>query len=287
MTPAQRLSAFVEPSIVYVQTTWKARVADDSELNQWVRNEPFTITANCTGFAVTSDGYIGSAAHCVVPKDDAADINMRESILQAGVDYALANNSYGPSVGRDLMTAYANKYWNIYATQKEQRIRMPERTVKVSWGASVSGIKSEDSRPARVIANQSFNDGDTSLLKVNTTNLNAMPLYEGENLETGTEIASIGYPASVDRVADPDYTPSIKTGQVSAMKTRGGGLTDVYEVDAAVSPGMSGGPTATMDGEVAGVNSFTGGGVAGVQLRPADLAPPGADQERGCGHQAQ
>ena len=58
-------------------------------------------------------------------------------------------------------------------------------------------------------------------------------------------------------MADPDYTPSIKTGQVSAMKTRGGGLTDVYEVDAAVSPGMSGGPTATMDGEVAGVNSFS------------------------------
>ena len=108
-----------------------------------------------------------------------------------------------------------------------------------------------------MIANQSFNDGDTSLLKVNTTNLNAMPLYEGENLEAGTEIASIGYAASVDRVADPDYTPSIKTGQVSAMKPRGGGLTDVYEVDAAVSPGMSGGPTVTMDGEVAGVNSFS------------------------------
>ena len=155
------------------------------------------------------------------------------------------------------MTAYANKYWNLYATQQEERIRMPQRTVKVSWGASVSGIKSEDSRPARVIANQSFNNGDTSLLKVNTTNLNALPLYEGENLETGTEIASIGYPASVDRVADPDYTPSIKTGQISAMKTRGGGLTEVYEVDAAVSGGMSGGPTVTMDGEVAGVNSFS------------------------------
>ena len=58
-------------------------------------------------------------------------------------------------------------------------------------------------------------------------------------------------------MADPDYTPSIKTGQVSALKTRGGGLTEVYEVDAAVSGGMSGGPTVTMDGEVAGVNSFS------------------------------
>ena len=84
-----------------------------------------------------------------------------------------------------------------------------------------------------MIANQSFNNGDTSLLKVTTNNLNALPLYEGENLKTGTEIASIGYPASVDRVADPDYTPSIKTGQISAIKTRGGGLTEVYEVHAA------------------------------------------------------
>jgi serine protease Do len=257
VTPAQRLSAFVEPSIVYVQTAWTARIGDDSNLNRWVKNEPFTVTSNCTGFAVTSDGYIGSAAHCVVPKDDAAGINMRESVMQAGIDYAMENQIYGTGISRTLMTTWANRYWNLYGTQKEERIRMPQRTVKVSWGASVSGIKSEDSRPARVIANQSFNNGDTSLLKVNTTNLNAMPLYSGENLETGTEIASIGYPASVDRVADPDYTPSIKTGQVSAMKTRGGGLTDVYEVDAAVSPGMSGGPTVTMDGEVAGVNSFS------------------------------
>jgi hypothetical protein len=257
VTPAQRLSAFVEPSIVYVQTSWTARIGDDSDLNRWVKNEPFTVTSNCTGFAVTSDGYIGSAAHCVVPKDDAAGINMRDSVMEAGIDYALENQIYGAGVGRALMTAYANKYWNLYATQAEERIRMPQRTVKVSWGASVSGIKSEDSRPARVIANQSFNNGDTTLLKVTTSNLNALPLYEGDNLKTGTEIASIGYPASVDRVADPDYTPSIKTGQVSATKTRGGGLTEVYEVDAAVSGGMSGGPTVTMDGEVAGVNSFS------------------------------
>ena len=104
---------------------------------------------------------------------------------------------------------------------------------------------------------QRFNTGDAALLKVDESGLNALPLIPvEEDVETLTEIASIGYSGSVDSVTDNDYVPSIKTGTVSATKTIGGGLLSVYEIDAAISEGMSGGPTVDYEGRVIGTNSF-------------------------------
>jgi hypothetical protein len=69
-------------------------------------------------------------------------------------------------------------------------------------------------------------------------------------------VVSIGYPASVDSVTDPNLTPSFKDGSISSVKTVQGGVLPVYEISAAVSGGMSGGPSVNLDGEVIGVNSF-------------------------------
>ena len=76
------------------------------------------------------------------------------------------------------------------------------------------------------------------------------------DVEVGTEVVSVGYPATVDYVADPTFDPSFKDGSVSSKKTIGDGLVEVYEISAAVSPGMSGGPTVDLSGKVIGVNSF-------------------------------
>lgn len=67
---------------------------------------------------------------------------------------------------------------------------------------------------------------------------------------------SVGYPASVDLVTDLTFTPSFKDGSISSKKTVEGGLLPVYEISAAVSAGMSGGPTVNLNGEVVGINSF-------------------------------
>ena len=106
-----------------------------------------------------------------------------------------------------------------------------------------------------MINRSTFDAGDVGLLKVEADGLNALPLAT-EKAETGMDIASIGYPGKVDAAVDDDYTPSVKTGAVSSFKTVGGGTTSVYEIDAAVAPGMSGGPTTDLEGQVIGVNSF-------------------------------
>jgi len=124
-----------------------------------------------------------------------------------------------------------------------------------------------------VIDFQAFDKGDAALLKVEETDLNALKLSTDAEVDVGTEVVSIGYPASVDLVTDPDLSPSYKEGSISSVKTVQNGLLTVYEISAAVSGGMSGGPTVNLDGEVIGFNSF---GISGEEqqfnfVRPAEM----------------
>ena len=259
-TPAQRVNALVSPSIVYLETVWTARIGNEDD-NTWVnpKGKPFTLVSRCTGFVLTGDGYLGTAAHCITPKDDAVGINMREAMINEGVAYA--KSTWCSTCATSDLKSYADRYFSLYPVtsdgNRKDRIRYPTRTVKASWGANVSGIETDEARPAKVMASQTFNNGDTALLKVNEDGMNALPVpRNGEDVATGLDISAVGYPAAVDEAVDADYTPSIKNGTVSSVKEHGGGLTDVYELDADVYPGMSGGPTVTDAGEVIGVNSF-------------------------------
>ena len=80
----------------------------------------------------------------------------------------------------------------------------------------------------------------------------------------------------VASAADPFTlsSSSFKDGAISSVKTVQGGLLTVYEVSAAVSGGMSGGPTVNLDGEVVGVNSF---GIAG-ETQPFNFVRPAAQR---------
>ena len=84
--------------------------------------------------------------------------------------------------------------------------------------------------------------------------LPSVELATDADVHVGTPLLSIGYPASADAVTDPSLEPSNKDGQVSAKKTVGS--VPVYETSAALTPGMSGGPTVDLDGRVLGLNSF-------------------------------
>jgi S1-C subfamily serine protease len=271
-SPAQRLSPFVQPGIVYITSTWSARILDTST-GFYVRDEPFTTSGSCTGFVVNPDGYIATAGHCVNPSDEKYDIDLRFDVLGTGVAYALENDLYGTDVSQDAMVNYAVRYWKLVSPTSRfgDRVKYPALTARVSWGAVVSGLETSKAVPARVIDRSTFNSGDVALLKVEAEGLNALPLAD-DRVDTGTEIASIGYPGKVDTAVDDDYTPSLKTGTVSSSKTVGAGTTSVYEIDAAVAPGMSGGPTVDLDGRVIGVNSFGAGDSEAFNfVRPVSL----------------
>lgn len=247
-TPLERVAAYVEPSVVYEEIDWSGTVYDTYNKGFLNNGKPFTVSYQCTGFVVNPAGYIATAGHCVdYDKETAA------ALLKVGAKWALDNNYF---VDKTLTVEDVLKLDQL-------QVRGPDTTghatrdITTAWGASVSGIEAAKQKPARLLAFQHFEQGDAALLRVEARDLNAIQLATTTDVQVGQDIVAIGYPASVDEVTDPDLHPSFKAGQVSSVKTRGQGLLTVYELSAAVSGGMSGGPTVDMTGRVIGINSFS------------------------------
>ena len=245
-TPLEEVQARVQPAVVYEEVTWTGYVYDETN-KQYFTQDPFTATFQCTGFVVNPEGYIATAGHCID-----FDATIREAILTQVVDWAYNNDYYQATPSMDTIATFA-KNWRIDGAKTEGT---PDLAVNVAYGVSVSGEPSGKALPARVLAKRAFDQGDVALLKIEARDLTVVPLSDNADTGVGTQIVSVGYPASVDLVTDANFNPSFKEGAISAEKTVSGGLLPVYEISAAVSGGMSGGPTVGLNGDVIGVNSF-------------------------------
>src|SRR5690348_9128602 len=61
-----QVAALVQPSVVYETVSWSGYVYDRYN-RQYLKDKPFTVTMQCTGFVVNPDGYVATAGHCVDP----------------------------------------------------------------------------------------------------------------------------------------------------------------------------------------------------------------------------
>jgi serine protease Do len=289
-TPEEQAAARVQPAMVYLETAWSAYVRDHE--GDWLNDGmPYEWTRRCSGFIVNPSGYIVTAGHCV---DDGLDYGARWDAIAFGIEEWIAMGWADPEDAPLLEDiAYAN--WSVEGAGDGSD---PDRTVYVAHGRAVSGLATGDretgfmgfqgSWPARVVEVKPLNQGDVALLKVEASNLPTVQLAEQTAITIGTPVLAVGYPASSDMVTDQTLDPSYKDGKVSSEKTRDGGLLPVYEISAAVSAGMSGGPTVDTEARVIGVNSFSISGEAQQFnfLSPASLVTEmlsrsGVDNESG------
>ncbi|HEY7517874.1 MAG TPA: trypsin-like peptidase domain-containing protein [Methylomirabilota bacterium] len=92
---------------------------------------------------------------------------------------------------------------------------------------------------------------DLALIKIEATNLPALPLGDSNRLRVGEFVLALGHPFGLEQ--------SVSFGIVSR---KGAPLTvaapgfDFIQTDAAINPGNSGGPLVNMAGQVIGVNSM-------------------------------
>jgi formylglycine-generating enzyme required for sulfatase activity len=82
------------------------------------------------------------------------------------------------------------------------------------------------------------------LLKVETVGLSEAPLGYAGAVELDQEVVAIGFPFGLREV-------SVTRGRIAAVRTKG--VQRVFQVDAAVNPGNSGGPLFNTRGEVVGI----------------------------------
>lgn len=252
-TPGERTAAIVRPAVVYTEQYFRAwvRVPRGSELffQGYVNDgSPFEWATRCSGFVVNPTGYIVTAGHCV----DLGEEGARSTALEMATAW-LIDNGWAFRRDFDYWLNEGHLMWGVEGTERGSE---PDREVWVQRGVVAGGLRTGEAFPARVVDQQPWSQGDIAILKIEQTDLPTVLIAQAADVTIGTEVLSIGYPGSSDAVTDATLEPTFKDGQINSEKTREGGLLPVYEMSAALSGGMSGGPTANLDGEIVGVNSF-------------------------------
>lgn len=242
--PTERAAATVRPAVTYLTSTFSGYVADETG-TYFNNGSPYQLTSTCTGFGVNPAGYVATAGHCV---DVTSPTGIRSEFIKAAAEQVVAAI---PTLDLATVYAFGMANWSVEGQTKGSPV---DAQIAVLSGATTGGGANVQALPARVVDFRPFEQGDVALLKVETTDLPTVELATDADVQIGTPLLSIGYPASADAVTDPSLEPSNKDGQVSSKKTVG--TVPVYETSAALTPGMSGGPTVDLSGKVLGVNSF-------------------------------
>jgi serine protease Do len=252
-----KAAAIVAPGVVYIEQYWTAWVKVPKSSGLYFYNyvnggQPFQWATRCSGFVVNPDGYIVTAGHCVDPGEEGA----RDEALRQAVQW-LIDNGWAYKKDFQYWLDEAHLSWTVEGKEAGSD---PDLEIRVQHGTALSGKKASATSTARVVDFKPWSEGDVALLKIEESDLPTLLLAPASDIAIGTPVLSVGYPGSTDTVTDQSLDPTFKDGEISAKKTRGGGLLPVYETSAPLSGGMSGGPTVDMAGDVVGVNSFSPAG---------------------------
>lgn len=249
--PEERAADLVRPSVMYLagEGYGLVRLPNGEVLSQFGRGSsmPFLASWNCTAFVVNPDGWVATAGHCVDPAS-AKLLILKRAANEYRSQYPDAPESHEPAETLDWLQKNAT-------VEGDAPGQGPHVSFKVLSG---NGAKLAVKLPASVVDFRSLGEGDVALLKVAKRNLPSSELETDADVTVGTPILTVGFPESTQNITGPSLDPTYKSGKVS--KKSSVGPNPEYEIDAAMTEGMSGGPTIGLNGKVIGVNSFAPAG---------------------------
>ncbi len=236
----------VESSILLVATTWSGYVHvpsyDSADGEGFWTKDPVNASVFCTGWFVSPKGHIVTAGHCVDPI-----IGREEIIKQFLFDQEISPDS------KTYSSALVN--WEVAGPHEGDPI---STNVQVIQPDDVPGaVITNKPLTAQVVTFRKFSDGDIALLRVAGLKTTPALTIANSHPNVGDSLTAIGFPGSVQVVSDGSrIRASFKSGTASSQQYTTDGVAGT-EVNADISPGMSGGPTVNSKGEVLGVNSYT------------------------------
>jgi len=245
---------------------------------------PFELGLSGSGFFVTADGYLITNGHVANPDDELiayyAIANTTEQIFKDSVaEVVYQYYGYDPSEDeletmyqQQLADSYGGDFWNLvdtfFAGYNAGELNVDDVQYRnfIQIG-SISGSETlvEDLGKAATLIDSPYegmsNSSDLAILKVDGSNFMTVPLGSFENVQIGSEVYAIGYPAIVEEYTgvftdvSSGLEPSITSGIISAKKTLIDG-TEAFQTDAGITHGNSGGPVLDSSGAVIGVTTW-------------------------------
>ncbi|WP_143532751.1 S1 family peptidase [Saccharothrix sp. ALI-22-I] len=241
-SPEESAAAVARPGIVLVTVEWRGWVRDKRTGEQFGGADGYQIKSTCSGAVIKPDGHVATASHCVHtgPQGGAG------ALFDAAIEELAAAGRIG-----DRAVAKAQLIEHAVA-EGATPDRPVDRAIQVERMEATGDGPIRDIAPATVVDLVAPTDGDVAVLKVPRDNLPSLEI-RADQTPVGTPVLAIGYPGSAGAAVDPSLEPSNKNGQVSARRTQND--RPFYEISAAATHGMSGGPVVDMEGRIVGLVS--------------------------------
>ena len=232
-----------------------------------------------TGWVITPDGYIITAAHVVKTdpkehKDQFATLALADFSKGLVAGMASGETKLTDSQQKKLSAAlmkYAEKYLQVTDLKS---------TVTAQIGVAVAGFKkAQKGRPATVKAvGQPYPGKDVAILKLEgAQHMPTLPLGTNDEVSQGDTLFVAGYPAASTFYSglskDSEVQATITSGPLTAIKSSTSGM-PVFQTQAPASPGNSGGPVLDSSGKVVGVLAAAAIGEQGVPLEGQEFVVP-------------
>ena len=236
------------------------------------RTEEVVQSVRGSGFTVTPDGYVVTNAHVVAPSEAELKAAISEDALKRVQEADVA--ALEKALGADLTPRQLALLTDAVVKLDAQAMTITDlkKTYEVGVGVGIPGVAAgAKAIPADLtVAGETAPGKDVAILKIQGSNLPTVPLGDDATLNTADRLYVVGYPADADISEASVTVPTMTQGAVSAKKTLDNGLT-VYQTDAALNPGNSGGPVLNRDGDVVGIATFvirdeTGQKVSGLSF---------------------
>lgn len=217
------------------------------------------ISAVGTGWTVTPDGHVVTAAH-VVDKSEEELIegvgqNALEQFLKSDMEVFASGDRWTDGqllqIGRSLQKVYAATM-KLSNVQHVVKVRLEEPGDEGKVGREVEATI--------VDMGAAFPGPDWALLKVEgEENLPTIPMGDEKQMVTGADLFIVGFPMSPTflpgATVDSVNTPTITSGSVTAVKATEseGEKVPVFQTQAPSAGGNSGGPAFNTEGEAIGI----------------------------------
>ena len=223
-----------------------------------------------SGFIVNRDGYVVTNAHVVsdffVKRSIAQqlialrflallqspkDLQQLDKILKTkGINTADAQQ-FGEKLALNLGDKLAEKITAAYSNKIV--VLNPS-----SMGDKISDLVAKGF-PAKIVdLHENFfkDEIDIAILKINVANLPTVNLGDSNTIGTGNKIYVFGFPSSGQFNPSDILEPTFTQGTVNGIKDSKTKTFKVFQTDAKVSTGSSGGPVFNSAGEAVGIVTF-------------------------------
>ncbi|MBI5816978.1 MAG: trypsin-like peptidase domain-containing protein [Candidatus Yonathbacteria bacterium] len=219
---------------------------------------PIDITGS--GFVVNPDGYIITNSHVV------SDTTVKAAILSPFIEYEIVKAT--ASLSKDEAAkmekektqedgfAFGQRILDYVIQQSTFNISKKIVVLNPTSDGETSKAITETGFPAEIVSiNEDWrkDDKDIAVLKIAEKNLPSLRFGSSEKLSVGQQIYVFGFPSNAELSGNNLLESTFTKGVVSAIKNSPNNDFKIFQTDAKVSKGSSGGPLFDADGEVAGL----------------------------------